>query len=212
VDTRAFTPGPATAAAAAELGARFGEDIILLAVRRHDPKCGLDYLVRALSAILDREPRSLLCLVGGGSEQPRLRALARDLGCDHRIRFLGSIPNNRLPALYRAAYLSILPSLFEAVSLSGLESLACGCPVVGTRVGGIPAFVLDGETGVLVDPKSPPGLAAGVCQLLEAPALRQQMALRGRRLVEQAFSWDAIAEQTLQFYQTCLETSVPCAE
>jgi glycosyltransferase involved in cell wall biosynthesis len=206
VDTRLFTPGPRTDSAAARLGARLREDVILLAVRRHDPKCGLDYLIRAMPAVLAFEPRALLCMVGDGSEGPRLKALAGEMGCGERIRFLGRLENEKIPALYRAAYLSVLPSIFEAVSLSGLEALASGCPVVGTRVGGIPAFVHDGETGLLVDPKSPSSLAEGICQLLGAPALRELMGLRGRALVEQQFSWDSIARRTLAFYQERLET------
>jgi len=205
VDTSLFTLGPRTSSAAARLGARPGEDIILLAVRRHDPKCGLDYLIRAMPAVLASEPRALLCVIGDGSEGPRLKALAGEMGCGERIRFIGRVENEKIPALYRAAYLSVLPSIFEAVSLSGLEALASGCPVVGTRVGGIPAFVHDGETGLLVDPKSPPSLAEGICRLLGAPALREQMALRGRALVEQQFSWASIARTTIAFYQERLE-------
>jgi glycosyltransferase involved in cell wall biosynthesis len=205
VDTSLFTPGPRTGSAAARLGARPGEDIILLAVRRHDPKCGLDYLIRAMPAVLAFEPRALLCMVGDGSEGPRLKSLAGEMGCAERIRFIGRLENEKIPALYRAAYLSVLPSIFEAVSLSGLEALASGCPVVGTRVGGIPAFVHDGETGLLVEPKSPSSLAEGICRLLGGPALREQMALRGRALVEQQFSWDSIARRTIEFYQERLE-------
>jgi len=205
VDTSLFTPGPRTSSAAARLGARLGEDVILLAVRRHDPKCGLDYLIRAMPAVLASEPRALLCLVGGGSEGSRLKALAGEMGCGERIRFLGRVENEKIPELYRAAYLSVLPSIFEAVSLSGLEALASGCPVVGTRVGGIPAFVHDGETGLLVEPKSPSSLAEGICRLLGAPALRERMALRGRAIVEQQFSWDSIARRTIAFYQDRLE-------
>jgi glycosyltransferase involved in cell wall biosynthesis len=205
VDTNLFTLGPSTGSAAARLGARLGEDIILLAVRRHDPKCGLDYLIRAMPAVLAFEPRALLCLVGDGSEGPRLKALAGETGCSERIRFIGRVENEKIPALYRAAYLSVLPSIFEAVSLSGLESLASGCPVVGTRVGGIPAFVHDGETGLLVEPKSPSSLAEGICRLVGAPSLKEQLALRGRALVEQQFSWDSIARRTIAFYRERLE-------
>lgn len=207
VDTALFAPGPQSPNAEARLGARPGDDVILLAVRRHDPKCGLEYLIRAMPSILSSEPRALLCLVGNGREEARLKALAGELGCGNRVRFVGRVENDKLPALYRAAYLSILPSVYEAVSLSGLESLACGCPVVGTNVGGIPAFVIDGETGVLVEPKSQSSLAAGVSCLLRSPELRKQMALSGRTLVEQNFSWESVAVRTLDFYRGCMKTA-----
>jgi glycosyltransferase involved in cell wall biosynthesis len=178
---------------------------LLLAVRRHEPKCGLNYLVQAMPEVIHRHPDVELYLVGDGTETPFLKNLTEALGISHWVRFVGRLPHSKLPPIYRAAYVSILPSIYEAVSLSGLESLACGCPVIGSRVGGIPEIVKDGLTGLLVTPKSPSALAEALIYLLENPELRDQMSVQARAFVTDNFSWSVIASRTVDFYNELLE-------
>jgi glycosyltransferase involved in cell wall biosynthesis len=207
VDTDVFAPGEPTAKAYSFLGVNNGSSIIL-AIRRHVPKCGLEYLVRAMPSVVAQHPEAVLCLVGKGEQTAALKSLTESLGMRKHILFPGAIDHASLPDVVRTAYVTVLPSLYEAVSLAGLESLACGVPVIGTRVGGIPTFVHDRKTGILVEPRSPEALAGAIDQLLRDPALRDQMAKAGRDLVVHQFTWDRAARQLLDYYRD-LAAGVP---
>ncbi len=158
------------------------------------------------------------------SDDPHVRALARfyggnwlksDLGgymatlraqitpsLAARISFLGFVPHTDLPALYRRAAVLVNPSLSEAFGMSLIESLAVGTSVVASRVGGMPNIISDGETGVLVSPDDPASLASGIIRLLKDDVLRAEMGARGRALVAERFSWDAVTESLLAAYRT----------
>lgn len=204
VDVDLFAPGKATSEAFDQLKVK-RENRILLAVRRHDAKCGLEYLLQAMPRIVNTNPEAVLCLVGDGPQTSMLRRLASSLGISGNLRFVGRVPHSSLPNLYRAAYLSVLPSIYEAVSLAGLESLACACPVVGTRVGGIPEFIHQGLTGLLSEPQSAEDLAEAIQYLLMRGEIRDRMGEEGRKLAVREFSWPAVAKRTSLFYSALLD-------
>ena len=120
-----------------------------------------------------------------------------------------------LVALYSHASLFVCPSVYEPFGIINLEAMACGTPVIGAAVGGIPDVVRHGETGLLVpfeavddhnpEPRDPQrycrDLAAAINQLIAAPDKRKQMGEASRRRVEALFSWTGIARQTLDFYE-----------
>ena len=114
-----------------------------------------------------------------------LRAMARELGLGHQVRFLGQVRNVR--AVMEGAAIFILPSLTEGVSLTLLEAMASGLPVVATRVGGTPEVVVEGETGLLVPPSSPDELAQAILNLLQDSELRRQMGEKARQRIKQHF-------------------------
>jgi len=107
-----------------------------------------------------------------------------------------------LPKLYSLAEFSLLPSIYEAVSLSGLESLACGTPVIGTNVGGIPEFIKNGKTGFLVEPKSSQAIADAANRMLDTPELLSQMRRDCREFVVSDFSWRSVAKKTIAYYES----------
>jgi alpha-maltose-1-phosphate synthase len=123
-----------------------------------------------------------------------------------------------LVALYSHASLFVCPSVYEPFGIINLEAMACGTPVVGAAVGGIPDVVRHGETGLLVpfaavddhnpEPRDPQrysrDLAAAINQLIAAPDKRKQMGEASRRRVEALFSWTGIAQQTLDFYEALI--------
>jgi alpha-maltose-1-phosphate synthase len=120
--------------------------------------------------------------------------------------------------LYSHASLFVCPSVYEPFGIINLEAMACGTPVVGAAVGGIPDVVRHGETGLLVpfaavddhnpEPRDPQrysrDLAAAINQLIAAPDKRKQMGEASRRRVEALFSWTGIAQQTLDFYEALI--------
>jgi len=201
VDVATFSPGPRDAELAARYGLAQG-DRVLVIPRRLDPKNGVDVLVGALPHLLSKHPDTKTLLIGDGPERARLEALADSLGVRDRLVFCGSQPRHLMPAHLRLGEIAVLPSRKEAISLAGLEAMACGLPVAGSRVGGIPEFVSDPATGRLVPPDDPPALAAALASLLDLPyETLRATGERARQSVAERFSWDAAAAKTVACYR-----------
>ncbi|HSB40231.1 MAG TPA: glycosyltransferase [Methylomirabilota bacterium] len=183
VDTELFQPmDPAKARDLLELP----PDPLLLYVGRLTPIKGLDTLLEAMAAI--PEPAYLL-VVGGEQDEPgnghgaALRARVAARGLDRRVRFLRAQPQRRLRLFYAAADATVMPSYYESFGMVALEAMACGSPVVASRVGGLTTTVQDGVTGRLVPEGDPAALAAAITPLLGSA--------EGRRLGQQATRWAA---------------------
>jgi glycosyltransferase involved in cell wall biosynthesis len=196
VDTDRFTPnlGPLRA----RLGIQEDEVVVLLA-RRLVEKNGVTVFAEAVSALKDQPVR--LLFAGDGSEQAKVEAILKQNGLYSKSIFMGAVPNPDMPDVYRAADISVLPSFMEATSITGLESMACGLPLVGTRVGGIPTLVTEGETGLLVEPGNPVALGEAIHTLVENPAQRQAMGQAARQRAVNHFSWSHIATVTRDIYR-----------
>ena len=142
VDPDRFVPGASPIRA--RLGIGVDETVILLA-RRLVEKNGVTWFARALGPLKDRSFK--VVVAGEGAERAGMEAILAESGMLDRTIFLGSVANTAMPDLYRAADLSVLPSLAEATSIAGLEAMACALPLVGTNVGGIPTIIEDKATG-----------------------------------------------------------------
>jgi glycosyltransferase involved in cell wall biosynthesis len=139
---------------------------------------------------------------------------------DNRIVWLAEmLPREDVITMYTHADVFVCPSVYEPFGIINLEAMACETPVVASAVGGIPEIVVPDETGLLVDvdptggetvePADPAAfarrLADGVNALMGDPDRRASMSRAARTRVEEQFSWQAIAEQTLDFYKTLLD-------
>lgn len=202
VDTEAFQPGESPLRR--EWGVAADETLILLA-RRLVEKNGVLVLAQAMAGLADLPVR--LVVAGEGPERPAMERVLAEAGLGDRALFLGSVENARMADVYRAADISVLPSFMEATSITGLESMACGLPLVGTRVGGIPALIAEGESGLLVPPGDPEALAGALRALVTDPARRRAMGEQARDRAVAGFDWRRIAERTLAAYRTVLETA-----
>jgi D-inositol-3-phosphate glycosyltransferase len=210
VDLQRFRPLP-RAEARAELGV--GASKVILFVGRIQRLKGLEVLLRALHHACgsDTSLDVRLLIVGGLAnaecrelrEITRLQQLAGRLGVADRVTFVGAVQHERLPLYYASADVTVMPSTYESFGLVAVESLACGTPVIASRVGGLPTIVRDGETGFLVPWRDPRLFAERIVQLLNDDSLRARMGLNGRPSVER-FGWDNIAAQHLQLYQELL--------
>lgn len=158
---------------------------------------GIDTMVRAL-ADLSEVP---LKVVGAGMYDSQARRLARELGADN-IEFLGFRREEEVRRLVQGCRFMIVPSeWYENAPMSVLEAFACGKPVVGTRIGGIPEMVQTGETGLLAEPGDAAGLRHAVGDLWQDPALVRRMGKQARRLAETAYSLENHYEQIIKTYQ-----------
>lgn len=195
VDVERFSPGPS------DLRARWGigpDERVLVLARRLVEKNGVVWFARALALMADESFR--VVVAGDGPERTEMVECLRNAGIEDRVTFLGSVPNTDMPAIYRACDIAVLPSLAEATSITGLEAMACGLPLVGTRVGGIPTLIDEGRTGLLVPARDPDAMAGALCRLLAAPDLARAVGGAGRRKVVDGFSWRQIAARTLDAY------------
>lgn len=156
----------------------------MVTVARFSPEKGIEWLVRAVAAVRAQD-RLQLEIAGDGPCLPGLRRLVEELGLTDHIRFLGQVSD--IPSLLARASLFVLPSLSEGIALTVLEAMACGLPVVATRVGGNCEAVVDGCTGLLVPPRDPAALAAALLRLHADPATSRAMGQAGRQRVEEWF-------------------------
>ena len=154
-----------------ELGLDPGAAVLAFAGRL-GPQKSLGTLLEAL----ERVPEVVLVVAGDGPERTPLEQRARSLALDDRVRFLGSVPRDVVLRLFRAADASVLPSAWENFPHTVVEALAVGCPVLATRVGGVPEVVRDGENGLLVTPRDAAALASAIERLFADPALRATLA------------------------------------
>jgi glycosyltransferase involved in cell wall biosynthesis len=202
VDAARFHPEPLSDQTRARYRLSADERYVIY-VGSEDPRKNLPALWRAFAAVLARHPQARLLKVGIGhhqAERGRLEELARALGIAPAVRFLGQVPDEALPALYGAASVCVVPSLYEGFGLPVLEAMACGVPVVASNRTSLPEVAGDGA--LVVEPH-PAGLAAAIDRLLGDEALRA--ALRARGLARaRAYTWRRTAEQTATAYEDLL--------
>lgn len=195
VDSERFTPGPSDQRPKWKIG---GHETVVLLARRLVEKNGVVVFAEAVTRL--QNPARIV-FAGDGAERSQVEQILRDGGCLDRCTFLGNVPNPDMPDIYRAADISVLPSFMEATSITGLESMACGLPLVGTRVGGIPTLIRHEETGLLVNSHDPGALAESMDRLIANPDLRSTMGQAARHRAVEHFAWTRIAAQTVEVYR-----------
>jgi glycosyltransferase involved in cell wall biosynthesis len=175
---------------------------IILSTRRLVEKNGVEYLIKAIPHVKHKDIK--VVLVGDGPEKNKLIQLAKQLNLNDLVVFMGTIQNDKLPEIYADSDIVVLPSLKEATSISGLEAMASGKALIGTKVGGIP-YLIDNEiTGLIVEPRNPVAIADAIDKIL-SNNLDIQYGLNARKKVEEKFSWEVIAKETEKVYLGVLE-------
>lgn len=176
--------------------------IVGMVANLNRPVKGVGYFVDAMPLILAEVPDARFLILGEGREKRSLKSRARELGVENRVVFTGFRPD--IDRFYPLMDVSALTSLSEGLSMTLLESMSFGLPVVATRVGGNPEIVRDAETGFLVPPRDPAAFAGRVVELLTNPGLRERMGRAGRRFVEGRFT---LAETAAQYEEIYAEAS-----
>lgn len=175
---------------------------VALFVGRIEPLKGVDRLLQAMPALQSERDLSLV-IVGGDedsrAEMERLAGIARSLEIQGSVSFAGPVEHEDLPLYYSAADVCVVPSHYETFGLVALESLACGTPVVATRVGGMDSVVHHGENGYLVEDNSPARLADGIAAVVAARGISAQPPEAIRASVS-GFGWARIAGRVVEEY------------
>ncbi len=177
------------------------QEPIAISVARLSPEKDYATLFRALPQVIQYEPQFRLILVGDGSERLPLEKLADELGIRNHIEFLGE--RKDVSELLKTAGFFVSSSKTEGISLTLLEAMAVGLPIVTTRVGGNPEIVVEGETGKLVPSQNPDALAKAICQMLDERPLWPTYADAARARVEQNFNARTMVMNYERLYQEC---------
>ncbi len=183
----------------AELGIGIDQPVVG-AVATLRPQKAVDVLLRSSRRLLDEFPRLQVLIIGGnGKEEERLRRIGDELGLGEIVRFLGA--RTDVPDLVSIFDVAALSSDFEGAPLSVLEYMGAAKPVVATRVGGVPDLVVDGVTGLLVEPQDPEALAAAIAELLRDPRRAARMGEAGRERLDREFSIEATVRKVETLYE-----------
>lgn len=157
----------------------------------------------AIKALVTTESDNVELLVAGtGSHEGRLRTLARNLNVDDNVTFLGYVPDGDLPTLYSSADVFISPSSYEGFGLTFLEAMACGTPVIGTGVGGIPDVIEDGKNGYIVS-SDPTEISQRIDYLRDKPAELERVSDAAFTKAS-SLTWNHVAEQVEDLYRSVL--------
>ena len=202
-----YRPLPSAAADGTTFSGRY--DIpgpFFLFVGRLASNKGLLALLDGFAPLARRESNVSLVLVGeDGGMAATVDDRARELGLAGRVRRVGHVVEDRLlAAAYREARALILPSDYEAFGLVLLEAMAEGTPVIATRVGGVPAIVDDGRTGLLVPAGEPAPLGEAIARIWADPELGRRLGEAGRTTVVPRFTWEAVAASLEGVYREVL--------
>ncbi|HMB53984.1 MAG TPA: glycosyltransferase family 4 protein, partial [Thermoanaerobaculia bacterium] len=204
----------ALAAAAAEWRQELGVPAaapLVFGLGRMATKKGFHVLLDALPRLLAEHPEVHWLLAGAGDRLAEFRRAKAEMAGGERLHLPGIVLRDRLPDLFRAADLFVLPAVHDrAGNVDGLpnvilEAMASGLPVVATAISGIPLAVVDGETGRLVPEADAAALSAALSELLADPERRRAMGAAGRARAVAHLTWDAVAARYRDGYVAALE-------
>lgn len=194
---------------------------MVLFVGRIEPLKGIDVLIEAMALLLkDKDELSdkvCLCIIGGdpdadadtlNREISRLQRMRETLGIANVVTFLGKRAQDTLPYHYSAAEVCVVPSHYESFGMVALEAMACGTPVIASKVGGLTFTVRDGRTGFLVPSDDPRALADQLSLLLTDGNLRRTMGQQAVQLSER-YSWSIVAGQVVAAYRDLVTHTRP---
>lgn len=176
-----------------------------ISVARLSPEKDFPTLLKAATLVVRQIPEFRLILVGDGAERCRLDEIVRNERLQDHVQLLGE--RRDIPELLAQSGFFVSSSLTEGVSLTLLEAMAVGLPVLATSVGGNPEVVVNGETGRLVAPGDPAALAAGIVEMCRRRNEWQAMGRAGRRRVENHFDIRRMMEQYESLYDELLEST-----
>lgn len=177
------------------------EDNILLCPRRLVPKNGVIYFIYSISDIIKNYPKIQCLIIGNGSEKEKLMHEVKKRHLENNIIFVGAVPNDQMIEYYSISDIVILPSLKEATSIAGLEAMACGKPIIGTDVGGIPFILKNDYNGIIVKPKDSKALSDAIFDILSNPLKKEIFGSNSKKIVDKYFRWDVIVKDVVNIYQ-----------
>jgi phosphatidylinositol alpha-1,6-mannosyltransferase len=181
---------------------------VILSVSRLVKRKGNANVISALPDILEEIPKAHYLIAGTGPEEGNLQAQVREMGLSEAVSFAGYVNETDLPSFYASCNVFVMPSFaahrgenVEGFGIAYLEANACGKPVVGGRTGGVPDAIIDGETGLLVDPLDVRDIRKAIVRILGDDEKAREMGLAGRKRVETEYNWRSVSEKILDLIE-----------
>ena len=197
VDQEIFRPQPEISTVPGRLLAVISSDV---------PLKGLAFLLEALAKLRTEAPHAHLVVIGRMRPQDPARKTVARFGLEDAVTFTGNISYDDMIHLYGTASIAVVPSLYEGFSLPAIQAMACGLPLVCTKVGAIPELAgADGETALHVASGDAGALAAGIKRALDDPELRARLGTKARARVLDKFTWAATAKGTVEQYRILID-------
>lgn len=174
---------------------------MVITVARLEKVKGVNFLIGALAGA-DLRGRSdiQLWIIGDGSERKNLENLVGELHLEEKVKFLGQIPNEKIPEYLALADCFVLPSLREGFGIAILEAMAAKVPVIGTNVGGINDIVKDGKAGILVDPGNSEAIAKAILKIYGQPEVKERL-IKSAIAELISYDWESIVKKVYEIYQ-----------
>ncbi len=218
VDPQKYGPEMVSQETIAEVRQRYGlknEELMVLFVGRLVWVKGVDKLVRAMPQVLKTIPNAKLVIVGLGDMRDYLEGLVRNLNLQDVVKFrFEFIPEEDRIAHYAACDVAVFPSLYEPFGIVTLEAMSMGKPVVvgATGVSGMREIIVTSgpdQCGHHINPHDPADIAWGIVSSIQDPKRKTEFGLNGRKRVLDMFTWDNVADRTIQLYTELLESKKP---
>ncbi|MBU1125341.1 MAG: glycosyltransferase family 4 protein [Candidatus Omnitrophica bacterium] len=212
-DSEIFSPGLDTTVLKRRLGIQ--HEKVILTVARLVRRKGIDAVLAALPLVKKEFQAIRYLVVGEGEDEGYLKRLVREHGLEQEVRFVGKVSDAELAWYYNLCDIYVMPNrategeeIVEGFGISFIEASSCAKAVIAGISGGVRDAVLDGRTGLLIDPNDIPGLAEGICRLLRDQDYRIQLGAHGRKMVQENFKWEQRAEILQELFQRLGNTNV----
>ena len=173
---------------------------LITTIGRLEPPKGHINLLKATPLVLNRFPETTFLIIGDGSLRDQLEELAQRLGIKRNIVFTGF--RNDINNILYISDLCVVPSNREGFSITVLESMSVGRPIIATDVGGNAEAIVNGESGVIIQSHHPIALADSVITLLKNKKIAEEMAINARKRFEEFFTLDKVIGETMQLYES----------
>lgn len=168
------------------------EDKVVVTASRLVSKNGVDTLIKAMKNV-----DAKLLIAGSGKQITKLKSLCQEIDVRNKIIFAGHVNHSELPLFLRISDVFARPSRSEGLGSAFLEAMSCSLPIVATNVGGIPDFLEDGKTGLFCLVNNPKDVADKINILLIDDEFRKEIATNGKKLIEQKYNWEIVAQRFL---------------
>jgi L-malate glycosyltransferase len=206
IDTKKFSPGPKDEELIRKLGIE--NCPVVISLRNLEPIYDVETLIRAIPLVLKEISSVKFIIAGKGSEEEKLKNLAKELKVSESVRFVGFIPNNELPKYLRTVDVYVSTSLSDAgISASTAEAMACGLPVIITKTGENEKWVKDGEGGYLIPIKNPEILAKKIIYLIKNEKLTKEFGKVNRITIEEKNNYYKEMEKMEKLYEEIAKKS-----
>ncbi len=200
VDTRKFKPG--------QNNRRLGEDLgivdspTIISLRFWEALYDIETLIASMPLVLEEIPQAKLVLLGGGSQEGKLKELSKSLGVSDSVRFVGQVPADELPQYLVSADIFVSIALSDAgLAASTAEAMACGLPVIITDFGDKREWVEDGVNGFIIPLRSPQVLASRIVYLIRNKDIRQKFGQINRQIIVERNNWEKEMGKMEKFYE-----------